>query len=94
MTSIGDKAAHVRGAGQTRNHGCHWPGCTRQVPPAMWGCKSHWFKLPAAIRSRIWRAYRVGQEQDGRPSAEYVAAARAAQDWIRDNDAPLLGGAS
>jgi hypothetical protein len=90
--NVGQKAAHVRAAGQTRRHGCHWPGCDRQVPPAMWGCKAHWFRLPQAIRNRIWRAYRAGQEEDGRPSREYIDAARAAQDWIAANDTPLLGG--
>lgn len=91
MTSIGAKAAHVREARQTRRHGCHWPGCTVQVPPAMWGCKTHWFKLPQSIRNRIWRAYRVGQEQDGRPSREYVDAAQEAQEWIRANHPPQQG---
>jgi len=31
------KADYVRSQGQTRNHHCHWPGCDKQVPPAMWG---------------------------------------------------------
>ncbi len=62
-------------------HLCHWPGCTVAVPPQMWGCRKHWFKLPTWIRRRIWLAYRPGQEKDKRPSAEYLDAARAAQDW-------------
>lgn len=84
-TPIGAKVAYVKGQGQTRSHHCHWPGCERQVPPAMWGCKTHWFKLPKALRDRIWRAYRPGQERDQRPSADYLAAAREAQQWIREN---------
>jgi hypothetical protein len=84
--SIGEKVAHVRAARQSRHHECHWPGCARQVPPAMWGCREHWYRLPKAIRDRIWRAYRIGQEEDGRPSDAYLAAAREAQDWIRAND--------
>lgn len=88
MTAIGEKAAHVRAAGQTRDHDCHWPGCGKQVPPAMWGCKAHWYRLPMAIRTRIFRAYRIGQENDGRPSRQYIEAANAAQDWIRDNTPP------
>jgi hypothetical protein len=83
MTTIGDKVAHVKRAGQTRNHACHWPGCTSQVPPALWGCTRHWYRIPADLRSKIWRAYRVGQEQDGRPSARYLEVAREIQDWIR-----------
>ena len=77
-----DKVAHVKAARQTLAHECHWPGCASQVPPAMWGCRNHWFRLPAPIRAKIWAAYRAGQENDGRPSKEYVAAAAEAQDWI------------
>ena len=76
------KADYVRSQPQTRAHTCHWPGCRIQVPPAMWGCKPHWFALPRAIRSRIWRAYRPGQEQDLNVSHDYYDAAMAAQQWI------------
>jgi len=24
------------------------------VPPKMWGCKKHWFKLPKSLRDKIW----------------------------------------
>lgn len=72
-------------ARQTRGHECHWPGCGKQVPPAMWGCKVHWFALPKRLRYEIWRTYRIGQEENGNPSAEYVAVARAVQDWIAAN---------
>lgn len=82
---IGEKADYVRAASQDRNHTCHWPGCDRQVPPAMWGCKPHWFKLPAALRARVWRTFRPGQEISGRPSADYVAVAREVQAWIDAN---------
>lgn len=86
------KADYVRAEGQTRNHTCHWPGCTRQVPPAMWGCKPHWFALPKPLRDRIWRAYRPGQEKDMRPSAEYLAVAREVQAWIAANAPPTQPG--
>lgn len=85
MATIGEKVAHVKRAGQTRNHECHWPGCAAQVPPAMWGCKKHWYALPQAMRARIWRAYRPGQENDSNPSREYVEAARDVQSWIKAN---------
>lgn len=64
-------------------HLCHWPSCRVTVPPRLWGCRAHWYALPAAIRRDILRAYRPGQEIDKNPSAEYMAAARAAQEWIR-----------
>lgn len=79
------KADYVRRQGQTRNHHCHWPGCDAQVPPAMWGCKKHWFALPKALRDRVWRAYRPAQEVDGTPSDEYLAVADEVQAWIREH---------
>jgi len=77
-----NKAAYVVRQGQTRNHTCHWPGCDKQVPPAMWGCRAHWYALPAPLRAAIWRSYRPGQEKDMRPSAAYLEAAKAVQAWI------------
>jgi hypothetical protein len=85
MTTIDDKRAHVRAAKQTRGHTCHWPGCNKQVPPAMWGCKVHWFRLPAVLRAKIWRAYQPGQEERGDPSEAYLDAADEVQAWIRAN---------
>lgn len=79
------KADYVKSQGQSRRHGCHWPGCTRQVPPAMWGCSFHWYRLPAMLRHKIWRAYAPGQEVSLTPSEEYVKVAREVQDWINSN---------
>lgn len=76
------KVAHVLSQPQTRRHGCHWPGCDKQVPPAMWGCKPHWFKLPKRLRDRIWLTYAIAQEMDMSPSEDYLAAAQDVQDWI------------
>jgi hypothetical protein len=81
------KAAYVLGQRQTRNHTCHWPGCTRQVPPAMWGCKAHWYALPKDLRDQIWDTYRPGQERTLTPSRAYVEAARKVQNWILVNAA-------
>lgn len=88
MTTIGEKAAHVRAALPDGRHDCHWPGCGKIVPPAKWGCSKHWFMLPLPIRRRIWNTYRIGQEDTKTPSREYVEAARAAQDWIAENHPP------
>ena len=90
--SIAEKAAHVRRATQTREHGCHWPGCRRQCKPAMWGCREHWFELPQFLRDKIWRSYRVGQETTRTPSREYVAVMREVEEWILEHvigDVPL-----
>jgi hypothetical protein len=77
------KYDHVRQATQTREHHCHWPDCDKQVPPAAWGCRAHWYRLPLALRNKIWATYRVGQEVTMTPSAAYIAVAREAQAWIK-----------
>lgn len=79
------KVEYVKSQGQTRSHHCHWPGCGRQVPPAMWGCRPHWYTLPQALRNRIWQTYREGQEVTGTPSREYLDAADEVQHWIRQH---------
>ena len=84
QTKAPTKAAYVRSQAQTRKHHCHWPGCEKQVPPAMWGCKGHWFALPAVLRARIWATYKPGQEVNGTPSAAYIEAAKAVQAWIAE----------
>ena len=78
-----DKVNYVLSQPQTRRHECHWPGCQEHIPPAMWGCRQHWFKLPRQIRNKIWAAYVPGQEKNMRPSQAYIKAAREAQEWIK-----------
>lgn len=84
-TPISKKVEYVKSQGQTREHHCHWPGCNKQVKPAMWGCYYHWMRLPKHFRDRIWQAYRVGQELDRSPSREYLEVAREVQEWIMKN---------
>ena len=64
------------------NHTCHATGCTTPVPPRMFMCKRHWFRLPTHMRDEVWRVYRPGQEVTKDPSPEYVATARAAIRWL------------
>lgn len=64
-------------------HYCHWPGCMVEVPPKLWGCKRHWYMLPAPLRAKIWQTYRPGQEITKDPSPEYTKVAKAVQEWIR-----------
>lgn len=96
MTTLDDKKFYVASQAQTRDHVCHWPGCDKQVPPALWGCKEHWLILPRRLRNKIWRAFRPGQEIDLNPSADYLAAAAEVQDWIKAKiaaDASPIAGA-
>jgi hypothetical protein len=82
---INEKVEYVLKQTQTRNHTCHWPGCNVQVPPAMWGCKKHWYKLPKYLRDKIWNAYNPGQEITMTPSREYLDAAKEVENWIVNN---------
>lgn len=50
----------------------------------MWGCKTHWFRLPKFLRDRIWATYVPGQEIRKDPSQDYLDAADAADAWIRE----------
>lgn len=83
--SVKEKVAYVKRQGQTRDHHCHWPNCNAQVPPAMWGCKKHWMKLPKYLRDKIWATFRPGQETNWTPSRAYLVAAHEVQAWIEEN---------
>lgn len=83
--SIQKKVEYVKSQGQSREHHCHWPGCKKQVPPAMWGCLRHWKMVPQHLRTKLWKAYRIGQEKDMTPSREYLTVAREIQNWIKAN---------
>jgi hypothetical protein len=82
---IGEKAKHVRQAQQTRWHKCHWPGCDVQCKPAQFSCTHHWYMLPRALRTKIWGAYRIGQEEDMNPSRQYLEVVAEVQQWIKEH---------
>lgn len=83
---IHKKVEYVLSQGQTREHTCHWPGCPRQVPPALFMCTPHWVTLPKDLRNRIWAAYEPGQEVDMSPSVEYLEVAQEAEIFAREYD--------
>lgn len=67
-------------------HHCHWPDCTVAVPPKMWGCKTHWYKLPITLRNKIWATYVPGQEITKTPSLRYIEVAKEVQEWIKNQE--------
>lgn len=67
------------------SHKCHFPTCNTEVPPKLWGCKKHWFKLPKRLRNRIWATYKAGQEITKTPSKAYLKVALEVQDWCLKN---------
>lgn len=65
-------------------HTCHWPNCSKEVPPQMWGCQKHWFTLPKFLRDQVWKEYKPGQEITKTPSERYLAVALTVQVWIEE----------
>lgn len=82
------KSDYVKKQPQFRKHKCHWPGCDKEVPPAMWGCSYHWFKIPIKARRAIWKNYRPRQEIDLKPSKEYLDVTIKVERWIVKNYKP------
>ncbi len=76
------KSEYVKKQKQTRPHFCHWKGCDKLTPPAMWGCKEHWFKLPVYLRNKIWDTYVPEQEVTMTPSDAYLDVAEEVDDWV------------
>lgn len=60
------------------SHTCHVPLCNVPVPPKMLMCLRHWRQVPQTLQREVWRTWRPGQEQDKKPSEEYLTAAHAA----------------
>lgn len=70
---------------QSRYHICNWPGCQKEVPPSMWGCRAHLFLLPKDLRERLGETYPPGQDRTMSPSIEYLGTVKEVEIWIRDN---------
>jgi hypothetical protein len=81
---INEKLKHVLNQGQTRDHTCHWPGCEKQVPPALWGCTRHWYSLPSYLRTKVWAAYKIGQEIRMDLSDDYIKVMKEVNQWIEN----------
>lgn len=65
-------------------HTCHATGCTKKVPPKMFMCRSHWYKLTQNMRSDIWANYIPGQEITKSPTDEYLQVARTAIKYLEE----------
>ena len=66
-------------------HACHNPNCGRALPAHLVSHSSAWFALPKAMRDAVWRHYRAGQEDDKRPTMEYLDALDACIDFWKKN---------
>lgn len=68
-------------------HTCHAAGCRIAVPPKMFMCRKHWYMLPKWRRDKVWQLYRPGQEDDKRPSREYLNFTGECIRWLKDEEA-------
>jgi hypothetical protein len=57
---------------------CYALDCGRGIRPGMLMCRACWFRVPKAIRDRVWRAYRAMDSEPG----EYLAAILAARNSL------------
>lgn len=63
-------------------HTCHAIGCSAVIPPRLFMCREHWYKLPYHYRKEVFRYYKAGQEVSKNPSRKYIQAASAAIAWL------------
>jgi len=75
--------------GSGGDHSCGWTGCERQVSAHLWGCESHWFKLPERMRRKVWRAYVPGQSL-ATQTDEYRSVMAEVQTFIQSQKVPEL----
>jgi hypothetical protein len=64
-------------------HRCSWPGCTLRVDPHLWGCRVHWFRVPADLRRELQRHFVPGQSVSTW-TIGYRAAFEAVERWITE----------
>lgn len=63
----------------TPPHPCGWPGCGISVVGDLWGCSTHWFRLPEEARELLGATFR-GRDSD--PDAHFRALERT-EAWCR-----------
>lgn len=75
-----------------RQHGCHAKECPMAVPPKMFMCKKHWYRLPKDMRDAVWREYNPGQEEgNASVTRAYCTVTDEAIAFIVDLEAPVQG---
>lgn len=66
-----------------RKHHCHAEGCEVTVPPRLLMCGRHWAMVSSELQAEVLATYRLGQENDMRPSIESLDAMENAINHIR-----------
>jgi len=65
-------------------HTCHAIGCRIEIPPKLFMCPEHWYKIPQDLRDQVWHHYKPGQEIKKNPSSSYLSVAKAAIVAVRE----------
>ena len=74
----------IRRARPGATHVCPWPGCNEIVKRSLWGCPSHWFKVPILLRDSLWRAHRNRFNDEG---SSHRGVLMEIDEWVRKQDA-------
>ena len=61
-------------------HDCPGPGCEAQIPYEMLACSRHWYQVPKALRTAVYRAWDHGL---GAGTQAHSVAIKAAIDRMR-----------
>lgn len=67
-------------------HACAALQCKEIIPSKMLMCGRHWRLVPRDIQSRVWAAYREGQEKCGPISDVYWVAMQNAISAVADKE--------
>lgn len=65
-------------------HECPHPQCDAQISNYIFACRTHWFELPVAIRSRITRAWRSVIQGDSDGITDHDTACDEAEQYWAD----------
>ena len=67
-------------------HKCHAKNCHAAIAPKLLMCRYHWSLVSKPLQSAVLNSYRSGQEKDKLPSREFIAAARAAINYVASKE--------
>lgn len=67
-------------------HTCHAIGCKTPVDPSLFMCRAHWFRVPLALRNRVWKEYHNGITR------AYCEAAKAAVIAVAEKEGRVVTG--
>lgn len=61
---------------------CHAVDCNIRIPRGFLMCPRHWYMVPQSLRKEVWREHRLGQEETGAYTQQWVDVARKAINYV------------